>query len=389
MAWPDLRGDFGLPLDALGLVLAATLTGYVLSSLATGKLLARLGLGDLLAASTFLAGAGLAGFALAPGFPVLLAAGFLSGLGGGAVDSAVNTFAALRFRPRTLNLLHAFYSLGAFLGPLVMAAVLSHALSWRWGFGLVALVQGLLAVLFLATRKRFDAPGAGGPGTSARSGTEKPAGAPEDPGPAPVGRPAGYRETFARKGFLAGAAAFFCYTGMEFAVGQWAFTLFREGRGLEPARAALWVSLYWGGFTGGRLLFGLLPLGDRVKLLLVLGAAGLNAAALLIALGGTTWVTLAGLVLLGAAFAPVYPSLVALTAARLGPRYAGTAMGLQVALATLGQAAIPGLIGVLARRLGYEAIAWSFVAAGVAAGACLIALAGARPGTGATMSGNG
>jgi fucose permease len=94
-------------------------------------------------------------------------------------------------------------------------------------------------------------------------------------------------------------------------------------------------------------------------------------------------------VILGVAFAPIYPSLVALTTARLGLRHARNAMGFQVAMATLGQAAIPGLIGVLARIMGYEAIAWSFAAAGMAAGACLIALTAADAAPSPIMSGNG
>jgi MFS family permease len=112
----------------------------------------------LLAASTWLTGASLAGYALLPSFPALLSASFLAGLGGGAVDAAINTYAAVRFRARSLNWLHASYSLGGFLGPVVMSGVIALGGPWRWGYALVAVAQTLLGAVFLSTRPAWDAP---------------------------------------------------------------------------------------------------------------------------------------------------------------------------------------------------------------------------------------
>jgi fucose permease len=186
--------------------------------------------------------------------------------------------------------------------------------------------------------------------------------------------------------------AFFLYTGLEYSVGQWSYTLLREGRGLEPGRAALWVSLYWGGFTGGRVVAGLLPLADRTAAVLRLCSAGMAVGAALAALGHGRWPTPLGLLLVGLSFAPIYPALVASTPARIGRRHSANAMGFQVAAATAGMAAIPALIGVAARRLGLEAIARGWVLCALAALSVLLVLAG-EVGRGGvvrrgTMSGN-
>lgn len=358
VAWPSMRREFGVPLDALGLLLGFGIAGYMLSSFACGKLLNRMGIGTLLALCTWLAAASLLGFAVLPTFPTLLLAGCLAGLGGGAIDSALNTYAAFNFRPRTLNWLHACYSLGAFLGPMAVTAALAAERSWRFAYAGVALAQALLGLVFLVTRRIWTVPRTG------------PAG--EAPGD---WKPASYRETLARGPVWLGILAFFLYTGLEFSVGQWAYTLLLEGRGLVAGQAALWVSAYWAAFTGGRVLAGLLPLGDRVGLLLRLCPAGMVAGAALAALGGAGYPALAGLVLLGLAFAPVYPAMVSATPARLGDRHAANAMGFQVTAATAGLAAVPGLIGMAAERLGYEAIGRGWLLCAFLVLLCLAAVA--------------
>lgn len=355
VAWPSMRQAFGAPLDALGLLLLAIMAGYVISSFACGKLLARMGVGTLLSLSTLLTAVSLLGYAVLPVFPALLLAAALAGLGGGAVDSALNTYAAFRFQPRSLNWLHASYSLGAFLGPATVSLVLAAGLSWRWAYVLVAAVQGVLGTVFWFTRRRW-----------VLGGHSAEAAKPAEP-------PAAFAETLRLGKVWISVLAFFLYTGLEFSVGQWSFTLLTEGRGLATAKAALWVSGYWGAFTGGRVLAGLLPLGDRSQLLLRLCPAGMLAGAALAAFGGTSWATPAGLALLGLFFAPVYPAMVALTPARLGARHAANAMGFQVAAATVGLAVVPALIGVVARRWGLESIgqAWVLVSLLVWAVLCL------------------
>ena len=78
----------------------------------------------------------------------------------------------------------------------------------------------------------------------------------------------------------------------------------------------------------------------------------------------------AGLAALRFLLAPICPLLVALTPERVGRRHLQQAMGLQVAAAYLGTAALPGAGGVLAARAGLEVIP-AFVVAGTVALALL------------------
>jgi fucose permease len=251
-----------------------------------------------------------------------------------------------------------------------MAAILASGGSWRWGYASVAAVQAVLGTVFFATR------GAWGEGTGAEpsppGNDASPAGARGQGGREGA---ASYRETLARGSVWLGILAFLLYAGLEFAVGQWAFSLLTLGRGLETGPAGLWVGLFFGGFFGGRVLAGFLPLGDRLRVLLVACPLGMLAGSLLARFGGTGPATAAGLAILGLACAPVYPALVAATPARLGNRHAANAMGMQVASATLGIAVLPGLTGILARLRGLESIASAWIAGSVALLLCLAAMA--------------
>jgi fucose permease len=151
-----------------------------------------------------------------------------------------------------------------------------------------------------------------------------------------------------------GLGLFFVYAGVEMGAGSWGFTLL-TGDGTADGAAGLVVTAYWAALTAGRLLLG--AVGHRVAPTVVVHASivAMVVAAALLLFGG---VAAAGaLVVLGLAQAGVFPSLVALTPARLGQRRAHRTMGLQFAAANLGGAVLPAIMGVVAERRGEDTIA--------------------------------
>ena len=342
VSWPSVRGDFGLPLDALGLLVAVTTAGYLTSSFFSGTVLRALPIGTVLALSTAAAATALLGFALAPVWPLMVALGFLAGLGGGAVDAGLNAYGATHFSARTLNWLHAFFGLGTTLGPLIVTAVLSAGLVWRWSYAVVGSAQVLLAVTFFASRKRWV--------QGADIGETAP----------PV-RAAGALETLRRPVVWLGMLTFFFYSGVEIATAQWSYSLLTLGRGVPEATAGLFVSFYWGGLMVGRVLFGFVadhvPLAKTLRWCII----GSFVGALLFWLEPTRSLSPVGLTMIGFFFAPVFASLISLTPARVGAAHADSAIGFQIAAAGLGGATLTGLIGVLAHALGLEVIGAAIV----------------------------
>lgn len=340
VAWPSIRDAFAVGPGGLGLILAGAASGYLASSLAAGALVQRLGVGRLLAASSALVAVALAGYATAQHWPVFLLCAVVLGAGGGAIDAALNLFVATAFGPRQLNWLHAFYGVGAALGPLLLTAVLAAGWSWRSGYAALALVLAALTLVYLATRDVWSvAPSARPPEGAAASLT---------PGRA-IGLPA----------VRLHVAAFFVLAGVEATAGQWSYTVLTEAQDMAPALAGTCVGGFWAAFTLSRVLAGAVVARIGGVRLARLGAAGVLAGSVLFAAAPAALplVGVAGLWSMGLALGPLFPGLMAETPRRLGAGAAAHAVGFQVAAAVVGMAALPALAGWLVPRAGLEAVA--------------------------------
>ena len=141
VAWPSMRQSFGLPLDALGSLFVSTTLGYVTASFLSGAILRRIRLGALLALSCAATAAAMIVYSTASTWTVVVASGVVTGLGAGAIDSALNTFAAHNYSARTVNMLHAFYGFGTTIGPALMTAVLLRNAGWQRGYLIVGVAQ--------------------------------------------------------------------------------------------------------------------------------------------------------------------------------------------------------------------------------------------------------
>lgn len=343
VAWPSVRHSFGLPVSQMGVLLTASTCGYLLSSFSSGSIVRRLGVGRLLLVSSVLIVVGSLGYALSPRWPVMVGFGVFMGLGAGAIDAGMNAYSAHHFSPRVVNWLHAFYGVGATLGPLLMTAVLAAGLAWRWGYAINAMLLSIMAVCFLFTLKLWEEP------VDREAQVVE---APLDPARAPAAL-----VTLRQPVVMLSIVLFFLYTGIEVAVGQWTYSLFTESRGVAKPVAGIWVGVYWASLTVGRLIFGQVA-AHVSPLTLVRGSmlvAPLGAALIWAKL--TPPASFLGLALMGFCFAPMFPLMISMTPARTGAKStADQLIGFQVSAACLGAAGVPGITGLLARSFGLEII---------------------------------
>ncbi len=366
VAWPSIRESLGVPLDALGLLVAVQTAGYLLSSFVSGRVLRVMSIGAVLTVSTLAAALALLGFALTQWWALLLAFGLLAGLAGGAIDAGLNSYGARHFSARVLNWLHASFGVGTTLGPLIVTAVLSSGGVWRLSYAIVGSCQLLLALVFFLTRNRWlvagAAPGAGPsdppmpPSAPPYPRQEPSLGVPPSDLPTPPRRPARTRDTLRRPVVWLGMLTFFVYAGVEMVTGQWAFSLLTLQRGVPVGAAGLLVSLFWGSLMVGRVLFGIVA--DRVNLTrtLRLCIAACTVGALLFWLEPTRVLSYLGLMVIGFSIAPIFASLISLTPKRVGREHADNAIGFQIASAGLGGAGLTAAVGLASRSLGLEVV---------------------------------
>jgi len=340
IAWPSIRESFGLPLDALGTLLLAVTAGYMLSSFFNGQLMAWLGTGRLLMTSSLLIGGGALGYVLAPAWWAMVVFGFVLGLGNGIVDAALNTFVAKHYQSRHMNWLHAFFGIGTFLGPLVITAILGAGLGWRPAYLVVVVPEVILATVFYLTRQRFD------------DTTVSPEGEGSE---IPVTRTSSLVSLRMAAVWL-GIALFVIHPGIESVAPQWGYPLFTEARNIDTTTASLWISIYWGALTAGRLVLGAVSDRIGVEQLLRLCMILILLGSILIWANLGQLVSFLALAVIGFGIAPMFPSMISLTPKWVGQAHTPNAIGFQVAAASIGIAALPGLSGVLAERRGLEII---------------------------------
>lgn len=368
VAWPGIRDTFGLPVDALGLFLVFTTAGYMTSGFFSGALVRKLGLGGVLGASCAATGLALGVYSMAPAWWLFVAFGALGGAGAGAIDAGLNAYIDRNHTERLMQWLHASFGVGITLGPAIMTAGLSLTGQWQPGYQVVAVAQLLLAAGFLATRRLWERE-RGWPRVAASGERASDADADQRAGdevethPEPSSGPAATAcgeasiwESAVHLRSLAGMLLFFTYVGAELGLGIWAYTLLTESRGVDSTIAGIITGGYWASFTAGRILAGVV--GSRVGLQRLVGwAIGLAAVSMAVVWADLgPWPTAAGIALTGFLIAPVFPGLMSDTRNRVEARHLSNTIGMQIAGAGLGGAALPALAGVSARALGLEAI---------------------------------
>jgi fucose permease len=352
VAWPSVRDAFGRQQADLAWIFFGGGVSYFLSGMVTGRLLNRYGIGLLLAGSSLLVAASGYGYGTAPLWILFASCSLLHGLGSGAIDAGLNHYVSQHFSARHMSWLHACYSVGATLGPLIMTSMLVSLNSWRAGYLTVATLLLLLTLLFTFTRRLWDAP------------TEVVA--EKEPEATEPNASVGMLESLRNGAVWMQIALFFIYTGLEVTVGQWSFTLLTESRGVGKETAGLWVTLYWASITAGRILFGFVV--DRLGIdrLLRLSMLGVVTGLALFVINGPAMLSTFSLTLIGLGLASVYPCLMTRTPQRLGKARAAHAIGFQVSSAMVGAAVFPSVCGWLIQRSGLEVVASVALAMGIA-----------------------
>lgn len=346
VAWTPMRATFGMPLDAVGVLLIAQLIGAVVVSALSGRLTSWLNIGVMSAFSCAIMGVALLGSGATTSWGLLVGLSLLTGIGAGMIEASLNTYAAIHFDPRAMNWLHACWGVGATLGLALMTAIVAGNYAWQVGFIALGIVELLLAVGFGFTRRYWRSPAPVPTESSRGHGTP-------------------LRETLRLPVAWLGILLFAAFSGAQASAGQWFYSLLTEQRSVSAALVGTWVSLFWASVTVGRLVFGFAVQYIAPVQILRLCIGGVLASTLVFYLNPTPSLSFASIALLGLAMAPLYPLLTSATPRYLGRQHAANGVGLQVAAAGLGGVLVTSLLGVLVESLGLGVIAPALVVSAV------------------------
>ncbi len=302
LAWPSMQKAFDLPLDGVNILYLVSTAAYTLASFAIGRLMARFGSGTTLLVGSILISLCMFGIATSSLWVLVIAFTMIAGFGSGLLDAGLNMYIGIYHSARQMNWLHASFGIGITFGPLIMTFVLLQT-----------------ADNTPVVRENFS-------------------------------------QTLRVPIIWLSMLTYLVYCGLEIGLGQWAYTLLTQSRGIAPEIAGPWVAVYWGTFTGGRIIFGAVANRFEIDRVLRVCTLGMIVGAGLFWWNPVNAVGLLGLVVIGAAQAPVFPLLMSGTAKRVGAVHAENGISLQMGAVGIGTALLPGLIGTVGKNFGLESM---------------------------------
>lgn len=347
-AWPVISEQFGVDKGMQGLVTMLIAGGTIVSSLMSDFLTKKIGTALVTATSVLLTAVALLGFSTCNALWQMCLWAIPYGLGAGAVDAALNNYAAVHFSSRHLNWLHCFWGVGCCISPYIMGVCLGGDLGWTWGYRIVSFIQiAITAVLFCSLPLWKKVTTAQSTPKLNNCAVSDVAAEKSDDVPAEKNDTKPAQNVFAIKGVWQTLVMFFCYCSAESIAMMWSSSYLVFHRGVSESLAATFASLFFIGITSGRFVCGLVSdkLGDRK--LISIGIAVMTAGVVAIALPLRSDVlALGGLVVFGFGCAPVYPAIIHSTPSRFGEANSQKIVCLQMASAYLGTTFMPPLFGL-------------------------------------------
>lgn len=320
---PEMRERIGVTLVQQGDVFVALFLGVFLSTIIAGPTIDSFGNKVVLVTSSILVAAGLSSVAIARSFWPAMIASLLLGFGGGGLNTSSNALVADLYpenRGPRLSVVQAFYGVGAMLVPLLAASVLT--------ISELLYVSASLAIVCAIVYAFLPFPAPGDEGEFSLLASIKALRIP---------------------GVLAIGVLLFCQSGNESSISGWTST-YAGSIGATP-RAATWIlTAYWAAFTLTRFLGGkILAYFSKSRVVVVSAIGSAIGAAILLASTSIAMLS-AGALIIGMAFASIYPATLAIAADRY-QRVAGTIFGLLFAVGLCGGMVFPWLVGHLGQTV--------------------------------------
>jgi MFS transporter, FHS family, glucose/mannose:H+ symporter len=324
---PEVRDRLSLDVVRQGTLLALLYGGVLLSTPFVGPVIDALGHKIVLVVSSALVTAALVAFMVAHSYSLAIVASVLLGMGGGGLNTSTNALTSDLYekqRGAKLNLLGMFFGVGALFIPLLTATI-SNTFS---DAQIIAFAVALSGACFLLYALLPFPPPREGHGFSMTEAL----------------RVARY------PGVLLFAFVLFFESGNEAVISGWTSTYILS-LGANPQLATWILSAYWVGLMLGRLAATrvLRRLGNW-KTIFACAASAFLGYALLVTTASTALIA-AGVLLVGLAYSPVYPTALAMVGDRYS-RFAGSVFSLLFTIGLCGGMVFPWTVGRVSHSAG-------------------------------------
>ncbi len=325
--------SFKLNLSQTGSLVSFRFLGFFLSSVFIGLFWQRSRAGLFLVGSSFLLSLALLTIGFWPVLPVVCVLLFAVGLSSGLVHTGVDSLLSEIYpevRIKVLNLVHIFFGVGAFLGPIMVGTVLWFFGWWNLVYYLVGMGALVLFFLFLTQNLKETQ------STFVQTQT---------------GAQTNLTDLTKSVPFWLLAIGMFFYVGSEVSLSSWVPMFMVKVRDTSAVVAGYTNSVFWIALLVGRLLF--IYLSDKISTSRLLALAALCATVFAIGVFSITShiLIIAFLACTGFFASGIYPTVLAL-GGHTFPNRIGMIIAILTAAGSLGGICFPWLVGFGSEYLG-------------------------------------
>jgi fucose permease len=327
----EISKEFSLDLVQSGALITLMSAGFAIFAFAGGMLADRFGKKRVLLLSLAMIAAGALAFAFVQDFASACILVVLMGGGGGCVESLTNAILAdvsgekKRFH---LNMIQAFFGIGAFAGPFFTGLCLSSGISWRMIYVATAVIAAAAAAVFAFMRLHA-------------------AQAQEKISVRVLGK------LFTDMRFVILCICLALYTGSEIGAWAWMATFLKANLAFSIFDSSLAVGVFWLAMVAARA--GITAIMRKFKtrtILLVLSfsSAAVTLGSAFVASREMGWVAI---VMLGLCYSSIWPLIVSYASERY-TSHTGTVFSILVGSGSVGSTLIPILIGVVGQYINIQ-----------------------------------
>lgn len=322
---PSIQNTYQLNPATVSLLFVSQMSGYIAAALGSSLLVSKFGLAKTLLLGAISLTSSLIIYAITSSWLVMVLTGTLLGLGIGLIDAGVNTYVASdQTNASITGFLHAFYGIGAVVGPALATTILSETGNWRTVYLVFVALTGLLVLAMLWADISHDPPMSRLVRESSTNALRQ------------------VQIALTSKTVILVAILSFVTVGLEASVNNWAYSVENISRGIPAVLAGYSISAYWAGMTLGRVGMGL-----AVRRLGAIPTLNISLALLLSSL--LIWwlfpFQLWSLLFIGLGGGAIFPLTIWLMPQRVNSNLVPAAISFLTSAASLGASGIPTLLG--------------------------------------------
>ena len=288
------------------------------------------------------------GFALSHNIILFFLCCIPYGIASGGLNATINNYVATHYKSQYVSWLHAMWGLGAAAGPYIMRYTFSLGANWHIGYLTVSIIVLFTFFLMMITlswwkdipeKKLFL-------NKLQINRIKKEKNASSD---------GGILKTFGIKGASQIVLMFFCYCAIEQTISLWATSYFVFSRNVDPKIAAGYGGLFFIGLTVGRIISGFVSMKLSDNKLIRLGEALMLIGVGLLFVNNQK-ISLLGLIILGVGCAPIFPTLLHLTAESFDKHLSEGIIITELTVAQLSTSFMPPIFGLLMKDEGSKTL---------------------------------